>query len=166
MINETMARRYWPEGDPLGQRLKSSGEGSGYEIIGVVKDSSYYSLGEVPIPYAYLSFGQNSRGFGTIHLRITGSATKLQSAVRREILEVDSRLDGPPSGDVCRAEGGQPLSSADAGYGDWFFCHAGAAVDHGWALRSGVLFGEPANPGDRGEDRVGSGAEARFCNWW
>jgi len=51
IINEIMARTYWPGENPLGKTLHMSG--APHEIIGVVKDSAYNSFGKTSEPYLY-----------------------------------------------------------------------------------------------------------------
>jgi len=53
IINETMARRYWPGGDALGRRIKLTKDW--LEIVGIAKDVKYRSLREAPQPFLYLA---------------------------------------------------------------------------------------------------------------
>jgi MacB-like protein len=59
IINETMARRYWPHGGALGQRLKLTNDW--LEIVGVAKDVKNRSLSESPRPLLYLPLLQDYR---------------------------------------------------------------------------------------------------------
>src|SRR5712691_1280279 len=54
IINEALAKRLWKNQDPLGRRIRFPEEKLGTEIIGVVKTGKYRTLGEDPIPVAYL----------------------------------------------------------------------------------------------------------------
>jgi len=53
VINETMARRYWGERDPVGTVITFASNGP-VTIVGVVRDSAYYEVGEAPIPFVYI----------------------------------------------------------------------------------------------------------------
>ena len=53
VINQTMASRFWPGRDPVGQPLEFIGQGM-LTVAGVVRDSTNYDIGESPMPYAYL----------------------------------------------------------------------------------------------------------------
>src|SRR5262249_3019346 len=59
IINETMARRYWPHGDALGKRLKLTDDW--LEVVGVAKDVKNRSLAESPRPLLYLPLLQDYR---------------------------------------------------------------------------------------------------------
>src|SRR6185436_6199908 len=56
IVNESLARRLWPAGNVLGQRVKTY-DGS-LEVVGVAKDAKYLSLAEVNEPYLYRPIAQ------------------------------------------------------------------------------------------------------------
>ncbi|MBO0862938.1 MAG: ABC transporter permease, partial [Chloracidobacterium sp.] len=58
IINETMARRFWPSADAIGQSIQPGGNSPPMEIIGVARDIKYYSLAEEPQLYVYTSAAQ------------------------------------------------------------------------------------------------------------
>jgi predicted permease len=57
MVNETMARRYWPGRDPIGGRVRAD-LGRVYTVVGVIADGKYGSLTESPEPYLVLPMTQ------------------------------------------------------------------------------------------------------------
>jgi predicted permease len=59
MINETMARRFWPGEDPLGKTLRADG-GISRVVVGVIKDGKYGALDEMPQPYIVLPMLQTT----------------------------------------------------------------------------------------------------------
>jgi predicted permease len=61
IVNETMARRYWPDGKAVGRQMRV-GNGPPVEIVGVAQDITYYSIGEAPRPYFYVPFGLEAPG--------------------------------------------------------------------------------------------------------
>lgn len=56
VVNQTMARKYWPAIDPVGRTMRVV-DGASVTVVGVVKDSAYYALGEAPVPFLYLPYG-------------------------------------------------------------------------------------------------------------
>ena len=59
IVNETMARRYWPNQDPIGRTIRvPDARGSASEVIGIARDGKYSALADEPRPFVYrLLFG-------------------------------------------------------------------------------------------------------------
>src|SRR6266436_2189628 len=89
IINEALAKRLWKNQDPLGRRISFHEEKVGTEIIGVVKTGKYRTLGEDPIPVAYLAQLPPRR---TLVVRTSGDPAALLDTVRREIHSVDPHI--------------------------------------------------------------------------
>ncbi len=53
VVNETMAKRFWPNSGAVGQTIELVGQGN-LLVAGVVRDSAYYNVGESPRPFVYL----------------------------------------------------------------------------------------------------------------
>jgi predicted permease len=95
IINDTMARRFFPNDNPVGRRLRVTGRGrqvASWEIVGVVRDSKYLSLGEDPSPYIFLPYLQNPQPAMSMHVRTLGNPNATAAAVRREVQALDSNL--------------------------------------------------------------------------
>ena len=97
IINETMARRFYP-GDDLSAALGRSlgglegDEGGRVEIIGIVKDAKYDTLGEDPQPFVYRPYQQSYSGEMTMHIRTSVDRASVFAAVRREVIALDKDL--------------------------------------------------------------------------
>jgi putative ABC transport system permease protein len=87
LINEMMARRFWPDTDSIGRHLVV--EGSDYQIIGIVQDGRIVEIHEPLEPYIYFSFAQRPTGEGAIIVETAGAPQHLVGEVKREIRAVD-----------------------------------------------------------------------------
>ena len=85
IVNEAFALRYLG-GDAIGKRL-SPGRPTEAEIVGVVRDGKYRSLGEEPLPFVYRALDQNGSGTVTLVLHAPGALTGLDTAVRAILAE-------------------------------------------------------------------------------
>ena len=57
MVNEAMARRFWPDQDPIGRSVQAD-LGISYTVIGVIEDGKYAALHDVSEPYLAIPLGQ------------------------------------------------------------------------------------------------------------
>jgi putative ABC transport system permease protein len=87
VINETAARRYWKEKDPIGERL--SVEGRSFTVVGVARDGKYTDLTEAPRPYLYLPVMQSFAPTLVLHVRSHAGLAGLAAALRREVAALD-----------------------------------------------------------------------------
>jgi putative ABC transport system permease protein len=87
LINEMMARRFWPGTDPIGRNLVV--EGSDNQIIGIVQDGRINEIHEPLEPYIYFSFSQRPSGEGVIIVETAGAPQQLVGVVKQEIRAVD-----------------------------------------------------------------------------
>jgi predicted permease len=95
IVNETMAKRYWADGDPIGRQLRLGRNEPPLEVVGVAKDSTYYALGEDPLPYFYVPFGVIAPADMSFHVRTDGPVEGLAQALRRELRVSDPRIRVP-----------------------------------------------------------------------
>jgi predicted permease len=93
IVNNTMARTYWPGRDPLGECLLIQDQPCA-RIVGVVADARRYRLREDPHMHYYVPRGQETSIGGTTLLvrPVTGDAEALAEPVRRALLELDPGL--------------------------------------------------------------------------
>ena len=91
VIDQTLARRYWPDQNPIGQELKFSfGRGlQGLTIVGVAGDIKSDGFEAPSVPHIYVALGQFAPVNAVVFLRSRLDAEQLGQAVRREVESVD-----------------------------------------------------------------------------
>src|SRR5204862_2065915 len=77
IINETMAQQFWPNGNPIGERLQLGWDPPNVsrEIIGVAGDTRSQSLSAAPVPESYVPFAQAPLNGMGIVIRMESAAT-------------------------------------------------------------------------------------------
>ena len=90
VLNETMARHFFPSGGALGRRVRISRDGVWRNVIGVVRDIRERGY-EAPLKFGVYVPGAQSveTGLNELMVRTAGDPLLLQNAVRREIQAVD-----------------------------------------------------------------------------
>jgi putative ABC transport system permease protein len=89
VINQTMARRFWPEQDPIGKQVKLLEDGTTGPIIGIVGDAKHYRLNDEPAPQLYAAYSQQPIFFATLIARTTVEPLSVSESVRQAIWRVD-----------------------------------------------------------------------------
>jgi predicted permease len=100
IINETMARRFFPGENPLGKVLRLGRGNPPLEIVGVARDIKHHDLTEASIPHFDLpALQRNYDGYTNFVARVKGRATDLIPSARSEMLALDPtlRVDGVTS---------------------------------------------------------------------
>ncbi|HEX5080552.1 MAG TPA: ADOP family duplicated permease [Blastocatellia bacterium] len=92
IINETAARRFWPNQPAVGKRVRHGSRGPEAEVIGVARDSKYITLGEGPMPYLYMPMSQNYLSSATLQARVSGDPSRLIGAAQLEVHALDKDL--------------------------------------------------------------------------
>jgi predicted permease len=91
IVNETMAKKFWPLESAIGKKLHLEG-GSDLEIVGIVRDIQYYSVGEKPRPYVYVCPNSVYVGEMTLQIRTTGNSEDFIPTLLKEIAAVDPKI--------------------------------------------------------------------------
>jgi putative ABC transport system permease protein len=90
VINQTMARRFWPNQDPLGKQIKLAQDGSLVTVVGVVGDAKHYWLEEDQKPQMYDAYSQDPGIFATVVIRTAVEPLGLTEPVRQAIWKIDA----------------------------------------------------------------------------
>jgi predicted permease len=92
IINETMAKRFWPGQDPIGRKFQDAWRQM--TVIGVAKDGKYRYVNERPKCFFYVPYRQGVWDLNLgICLRTSGDPAALATAVRQEIHKLDARVE-------------------------------------------------------------------------
>ena len=95
LINQTMAQRYWPDGNPLGDSLMlglsfgQDGEPETFEVVGVVGDVKQTSLDAEVGPQIYIPYRQQTGNRMYFVVRTEGDPLALADAIRAEVAALD-----------------------------------------------------------------------------
>ena len=94
IIDETTARRYWGNRDPLGRHLRfgQNANAPWMSIVGIVKDIKHDGLDVDGVPHIYVSMYQRQGRVMSIVLRTALPASLLEAQIRREVQGVDPGL--------------------------------------------------------------------------
>ena len=94
VINETLAKRFFPDGSPIGRQFTLDGpqDTNRIEVIGIVKDAKYQEVGEDAQPAAYYPHAQRRSFLGDFIVRSRADAAATIPLVRRAFAEIDRAL--------------------------------------------------------------------------
>jgi predicted permease len=93
LINQTAARKYFPDGNPIGRRFGSSIETAGQiEVVGVVSDAKYDSLRDPVPPTMYVPFMQVRTPSAVFEVRTAGDPIGTTGAIREAVRTIDPNL--------------------------------------------------------------------------
>jgi predicted permease len=90
IISESIAREYFPDGSPLGRRLRS-GQGE-LEVVGVVGDIRRAALSDRPRADMYLAFARFADANSTLFLRTTSEPMLALPAVRTALRSLEPNI--------------------------------------------------------------------------
>jgi macrolide transport system ATP-binding/permease protein len=90
VINETMARRYWPDGNALGKVMRFGPNAS--EVIGIVADAKYNSINERPLPQLFVPMARSEVSTLRLFVRTSGNPGPLVAEVRNALRTLDPNL--------------------------------------------------------------------------
>ncbi|HEY5028567.1 MAG TPA: FtsX-like permease family protein, partial [Candidatus Angelobacter sp.] len=120
IVNETMARRFWPDQDPLGKRFRiDSLSGPPITVIGVAKDGKYLSPAEGAHPYLFVPLEQEYLPVRTLQIRTAVAPEALIAESLQQIKALEPNL---PVFDL------QTMSRALEGVNGFFFFRIGAVM--------------------------------------
>jgi predicted lysophospholipase L1 biosynthesis ABC-type transport system permease subunit len=91
IVNEMFARKYYPNQNPIGKRLRLKGaKDEMLEIVGVARQSKYEDLVEPPIDYLYRPLSQNPQPSLSILVETTGPSSAAAGPLRDVVRSLDA----------------------------------------------------------------------------
>jgi putative ABC transport system permease protein len=89
IIDETLARRYWPAGNAIGRRIQTTGEREWMTVVGVVGGIKHRNLSEEKSPHIYQALAQSPALRATFVVRTDGPPAATFGTFRAAIKQVD-----------------------------------------------------------------------------
>ncbi len=91
VVNETMAKKFWPEQDAIGKRFKFFGQNVFNQVVGIAKDSKYNFIGEEATPFIYQATTQVYQPQLSLFVKAARPQAVL-GTVRGEVQQLDRNL--------------------------------------------------------------------------
>jgi predicted permease len=93
IVNQTFAARYLPGAEPVGRRISFNGaQGPWLEVVGLVADSKYITVGETPAPFVYQPLAQRHESGMSLLVRTYGDPASAVPSVRGEVQKLERNL--------------------------------------------------------------------------
>ena len=92
VVNQAMAKHFWPNEDALGKRFHFFGDPTLRQIVGIVHNSVIIAIGEEPQPLIYLPMTQEYSPFASLQVRTSGSPEAVIATARGQIQSLDRNL--------------------------------------------------------------------------
>jgi len=92
IVDETLARRYWADGDAVGKRIRYAWSDQWMMIVGVAAGIKNRNLRETIEPHLYYPYTQDNSRQMYLAVRTVGEPTAITSAIRGEIRALDADL--------------------------------------------------------------------------
>jgi len=91
IVNEQLAKHYWPGKDPIGRRFRlNDGNGPWVEVVGLAKTSKYLFLAEAPTEFVYLPYKQKFAPRMILVSESHGDSASLVTPLRQVVRELDA----------------------------------------------------------------------------
>jgi len=90
IINETMAKRFWPDRDPVGQSFNDGD--TAYEVVGIARDTKYRDLREAPRNTMYLPLTQFYRPSMNMLVRTAGDPARIAPVIQAQLHSLEPSL--------------------------------------------------------------------------
>jgi hypothetical protein len=100
LVNESFARLLFGKENPLGGHVRVSSAAGPIEIVGIVEDGKYASLGEDPRPAVFLPMTQAATRWTTLVARSSLPASTVTALLWKTVLDLDPEIRLFNAGDL------------------------------------------------------------------
>lgn len=90
LINQTLSRQFWPQGDAVGKWLQIGKEQ--FQVVGVVEDGKYNTIHEAVQPYLFFPFSQMFSDEASLFVETQGNPRGVMGAIMREARSVNESV--------------------------------------------------------------------------
>jgi predicted permease len=92
IVNEALAKSFWPGEDAVGKKVRFGQKDQPWDVVGIVRNGKYRTLGEAARPFIYRPLAQGRMGSDVVLVRTTGDLLPALAAVRREVRLLDEKI--------------------------------------------------------------------------
>ncbi|MGE5112393.1 MAG: ABC transporter permease [Acidobacteriaceae bacterium] len=92
IINETMAKTFWPNASPIDRIVKIGKSAEPFRIVGIAKDAPIQTLADRAVPYMYIPFGADPQEEQTFVLEYSGDPDLIAPIVRSRLAGLNSNI--------------------------------------------------------------------------
>src|SRR5262245_44487343 len=92
VVNEQFAKRYWPNQDPIGKRVRLVDKNAWAQVVGLAKMSKYLFIAEPPTEFIYTPYRQNTPRQISVIAQTPGDAASLAGPLRDVVHRLDANM--------------------------------------------------------------------------
>ena len=92
IIDETAARQFWPDENPMGRRFRFLVDNEPIEVVGIARNSKALTLGETPTPMIYIPFVELPDGGISVFVHTSSDPAAVLNEVHRIVRKVDTHI--------------------------------------------------------------------------
>ena len=92
VVNETLAKKYFPGEDPIGRRINPGGDTQWFTIIGIVADARARGAREAPKVETFIPYWQMTEPGMVVILKSDGNPTRLTASLKQAVASIDRNV--------------------------------------------------------------------------